>query len=125
MNSISILIIDDEKNVMSSLQRLFHDPKYKIFTATHPKDALTILQQNEIGIMICDYKLNETTGTDFLAETIPKWPDISRILLTGYFNSQIASHSLNKGEVYRFITKPWNDNELVQTIHASWKDINY
>ncbi len=122
MNKISMLILDDEQYVLSALRRLFHSSKYEVFTATTPSQAIEIIQKNTmIGIIICDQKLGDEKGTDFLSLTKAKWPDISRILLTGYFNSQIAEDSLLKGEVYRFVSKPWNDNDLVMTVETSWQ----
>ena len=122
MNKISMLILDDESHVLSALKRLFHSPKYEVFTAAAPSQAIEILEKNPtIGIIICDQKLGDEKGTDFLSITKLKWPDISRILLTGYFNSQIAEDSLLKGEVYRFVSKPWNDDELIMTVETSWQ----
>lgn len=121
MNKISLLILDDEKNVLSSLKRLFRGPQYDLHLASSPQEALEILGHKDIGIIISDYKMGPMKGTDFLAITKKKWPAISRILLTGYFNSQIAQSSLQEGEVYRFMTKPWNDDDLIMTVKNSWK----
>ncbi|MBI2646073.1 MAG: response regulator [Deltaproteobacteria bacterium] len=122
MNKISMLILDDEQYVLSALKRLFHSPKYDIFTAATTPQAIEILEKYPaIGIIICDQKLGDDKGTDFLSLTKTKWPDISRILLTGYFNSQIAEDSLLKGEVYRFVSKPWNDDDLRMTVETSWQ----
>ncbi len=122
MNKISMLILDDESHVLSALKRLFHSPKYEVFTAQAIPQAIEIIEQYpSVGIIICDQKLGEEKGTDFLSLTKAKWPDISRILLTGYFNSQIAEDSLLKGEVYRFVTKPWNDDDLIMTVETSWQ----
>ncbi|MBI3018309.1 MAG: response regulator [Deltaproteobacteria bacterium] len=122
MNKISMLILDDEQYVLSALKRLFHSPKYEVFTAATPSQAVEMLKQyTTIGIIICDQKLGGDKGTDFLSQTKVKWPDISRILLTGYFNSQIAEDSLLKGEVYRFVSKPWNDDDLMMTVETSWQ----
>ena len=122
MNKISMLILDDEQYVLSALKRLFHSPKYEVFTATTPSQAIEILEKTPtLGIIVCDQKLGSEKGTEFLSLTKTKWPDISRILLTGYFNSQIAADSLLKGEVYRFISKPWNDEDLIMTVETSWQ----
>ncbi len=122
MNKISLLILDDEQYVLSSLKRLFHSEKYELFTVQKSKDALKILEERPIGVIICDQKLHGTMdGTDFLSIVKKRWPDSSRILLTGYFNSQIAKNSILKGEVYRFISKPWNDEDLKMAIDNSWK----
>lgn len=121
MDKISLLILDDESLVLSSLKRLFHSAQYDVHTAQTPEEALALLKKNLIGVIICDQKLHNGEGTDFLAQVKKKWPDISRILLTGFFNSQIAQSSLLKGEVYRFITKPWNDDDMRITVENSWK----
>lgn len=121
MDKISLLILDDESLVLSSLNRLFRAPKYAVYTAQTPEEAFTHLEHHTIGVIICDQRLKDTQGTDFFATVKKKWPDVSRILLTGYFNSQIAQSSLLKGEVYRFITKPWNDDDMKIAIENSWK----
>src|SRR3989338_10317249 len=121
MKPVTLLAVDDEKFVLSSLKRLFREPKYTLYTASTTDEALEILEQHEIGVILCDYKMEPLRGTDFLEITRKKWPDISRILLTGYFNSQIAQSSLQKGAVYRFITKPWNDDDLKVTVENSWR----
>ena len=122
MDKITMLIVDDEQYVLSALKRLFHSPKYEVFCAQDPANALELLEKNpHIGVIVCDQKLGENEGTDFFAKTKATHPDISRVLLTGYFNSQIAQNSLLKGEVYRFVTKPWNDDDLMMTVENSWK----
>ena len=122
MEKISLLILDDEQYVLSALKRLFRTPKYELFTAQSPDQALEILKAKDIGVMICDQRLGHNTqGTDFLEQTKQQYPEISRILLTGYFSSQIAKQSVAKSEVYRFLTKPWNDEDLRITVDNSWQ----
>ncbi|MBI4040802.1 MAG: response regulator [Deltaproteobacteria bacterium] len=122
MEKISLLIVDDEKNVLSSLQRLFHDPAYEVYTATSSEEAFRLLKNHPIGVIICDQKLaGGAEGTDFLALTKVQWPDTSRILLTGFFNAHIAYESVKNGEVYRFLSKPWHDEDLKITVKNSWQ----
>jgi nitrogen-specific signal transduction histidine kinase/FixJ family two-component response regulator len=119
---IPLLIVDDEKYVLSSLTRLFHDrEKYEVHTAANEQEALEILEQHPIGVMICDQKLGSQSGTEFLKKTRGKWPDISRILLTAFYNFQMAEDLVSNAGVYRFISKPWNDDDLISSVENSWK----
>ena len=121
MNKISLLVLDDEKYVLSSLKRLFRHPKYDVHIASTAHEALQILEKQSIGVIIADYKMDTMDGAIFFSITKKKWPELSRILLTGYFDTQIAEKSLEMGEIYRFLTKPWNDHELRMTVENAWK----
>ncbi len=115
----TLLFVDDEENILSSLKRLFMDEKYEILTATSAEEGLKRLVDNEISLIISDQMMPGMKGVDFLAEVKDIAPDIVRILLTGYADLEATIAAINKGEVYRFITKPWNDKELVVTVRQS------
>jgi two-component system NtrC family sensor kinase len=114
---IKILCVDDEPNVLYSLRRLFLDDEYTILTANSANDAIAILQGNhDIQIVISDYRMPNMNGVEFLREVRTRWPDTVRIVLSGYADTASIVSAINEGEIYRFVPKPWNDDELKVTI---------
>ncbi|MBM2837739.1 MAG: response regulator receiver protein [Deltaproteobacteria bacterium] len=115
----TILFVDDEENILSSLVRLFRKENYDLLTATGGKDGLKIVESREISLVISDQMMPVMTGVDFLTRVKDISPDTIRIMLTGYADLEAAISAINKGEVYRFISKPWNDEELKLTVRQS------
>ncbi|WP_432823096.1 response regulator [Trichloromonas sp.] len=118
--TIKILFVDDEKNVLSSLRRLFMDSEYEILTAESGTAGLEILRQEEgIQVLLSDYRMPEMNGVDFLRAACEMKPDTVRIVLSGYADTAAVVAAINEGQIYKFIPKPWNEDELKLTIeHA-------
>lgn len=108
----NLLIIDDEKSILSSISRDLSGNNYNIFTSETAIEALSILEDSEIDLVICDYKLSNSNGAELLNIVSKKWPYITRILLTGFYDNNIINEAINKAGVYKFITKPWDIDEL-------------
>jgi two-component system, probable response regulator PhcQ len=115
----TILLVDDEKNILNSLIRLFINEDYEIITSTSGAEALEVFEESEVDLVISDHRMPGMTGVDFLARVKEISPDTIRIMLTGYADLQASIDAINKGEVYRFISKPWNDEELLLTVKQS------
>ena len=115
----TIMFVDDEQNILNSLVRLFRKEDYEIFTATSGAEALEIFEDNDISLVISDHRMPEMSGVEFLSKVVEASPDTIRIMLTGYADLQASIDAINKGEVYRFITKPWQDEELRLTVKQS------
>ena len=113
---IKILCVDDEPNVLHSLLRLFLDDEYKVLTALTAQEGFQILEKEHIQIVISDYRMPNMTGVEFLREVRTRWPDTVRIVLSGYADTASVVSAINEGEIYRFIPKPWNDDELKLTV---------
>jgi len=114
---IRILFVDDERNVLRSLERTFLDEDYEIMTANSGADGLqTLLEVSPIQVVISDYRMPEMTGVEFLREVCKKWPDTVRIVLSGYADTASIVAAINEGEIYKFIPKPWNEDDLKVTI---------
>jgi two-component system NtrC family sensor kinase len=110
---IRILFVDDERNVLKSLERTFLDEEYEILTASSGIDGLSILENvSPLQVVISDYRMPEMNGVDFLREVCKRWPDTVRIVLSGYADTASIVSAINEGEIYKFIPKPWNDDEL-------------
>jgi response regulator RpfG family c-di-GMP phosphodiesterase len=109
----TILFIDDEANILSALKRLFRPLGYNIFTAKSGAQALAILEKEPVDIVISDMRMPQMTGAEVLERIRGKWPDMVRILLTGYADITSTIAAINRGEIYRYIAKPWDDNDIV------------
>lgn len=115
---IKILCVDDERNVLKSLKRLFLDEDdYEIFLAESGRDGLEILEaEKNIRLVISDYRMPEMNGVEFLSTVCERWPETIRIVLSGYADTAAVVEAINLGQIYKFIPKPWNDEELKTTI---------
>ncbi|MCX8023230.1 MAG: response regulator [Syntrophorhabdaceae bacterium] len=114
---INILFLDDEIYVLNALRRLFHDEHYNVFTATSGKEAIEILRKEEMAVIVSDQRMPEMSGSEFLEKAREISPDSIRIILTGYADVNVAIDAINRGGAYRYITKPWNDDELIMLIN--------
>jgi response regulator RpfG family c-di-GMP phosphodiesterase len=112
----ALLFVDDEPNILSSLRRLFRQHSYKIFIANGGQEGLEILEKETIDLVISDMRMPVMDGAVFLTHVKARWPDTIRLLLTGYADIQSTIDAINRGEIYRYITKPWNDNDIVLVV---------
>lgn len=111
----SILFVDDEENNLTVFRTAFRR-FYNIFTAISAKDGLEIMRKNEIHLLITDQRMPEMTGIEFLEKVIPEFPLVIRMVLTGFSDVEAIIQAINKGRVYKYITKPWNTDELKLTM---------
>jgi two-component system NtrC family sensor kinase len=112
-----MLCVDDEENVLRSLKRLFMDEEYEILTAASGTDGLSILQSTDpVQVVLSDYRMPGMNGVEFLREVRCLSPATVRIVLSGYADSAAVVSAINEGQIYKFIPKPWNDDELRLTI---------
>ncbi len=118
-----ILFVDDETGVLQSLQRLFHREPYMVFTASSGKEALEMLARLEdVAVIISDQRMPEMGGTEFLIKSRELAPDAIRMLLTGYSDFQETVDAMNDGATTRFISKPWNGQELLHLVRDAVKE---
>ncbi len=120
---LSILYIDDEVNNLVAFKANFRRD-YKIFTTESVEEAFLLLRENNIQIIITDQRMPGKTGVDFLQDVIKEFPDPIRILLTGYSDIEVVIDAINKGQVFRYITKPFNELELKMTIENAMEVYN-
>ncbi len=117
---IRILYIDDEVNNLTSFKAAFRR-EYTIYTAESAAEGRKILEDETVDIIITDQRMPKVTGVEFLASIIDEYPDPIRILLTGYSDIEAVIAAINKGQVFRYITKPWSEQELRMTIENSYE----
>ncbi len=120
----TILCVDDEKNILSSLKRLLRKEGYRLLTAPGGAEGLKLLEENSVHLVISDQRMPRMDGTQFLAKVKEGYPDAIRIILTGYTDVDSITESINKGHVYKFLLKPWNDQSLKLEIKQALEQYN-
>lgn len=117
---ITVLYVDDEENNLISFKATFR-LKYKILTAINGATAIDLVKNNHIDIIITDQRMPEMTGVALLEEIIKINPEPMRILLTGYADMGAVVDAVNKGKIYHYLSKPWNETELDETIQKAYE----
>jgi response regulator RpfG family c-di-GMP phosphodiesterase len=108
----TVLCVDDEQNILNALKRLLRKDGYRLLTASSGDEGVRILEQNEVHVVISDQRMPDMSGMEFLARVKECYPDALRIVLTGYTEVDSITESINKGHIYKFFLKPWNDQSL-------------
>ncbi len=116
-SNLTLLFVDDEPGILSSLRRLFRPQGYRILIAESGQAGLDILEKENVDLVISDMRMPEMDGATFLKNVRQRWPNVVRILLTGYADITSTVSAINEGEIYRYISKPWDDNEIVQVVN--------
>ncbi|MDX1252968.1 MAG: response regulator [Gammaproteobacteria bacterium] len=117
----ALLLVDDEEGILSSLTRLFRRDGYRIFRANSGKAALEVLAQNSVNVVISDQRMPEMTGTELLSRVKELYPDTIRIVLSGYTELNSITEAINRGAIYKFLTKPWDDESLRTTVQEAFR----
>ncbi|WP_342117441.1 HD domain-containing phosphohydrolase [Pseudoduganella sp. OTU4001] len=116
---MTILCVDDEPNILSSLRRLFRGKGYQVLTAESGAEGLQLLEKETVDLVISDMRMPEMDGARFLAKVRERWPNTVRLLLTGYSDVQSIQDAINCGEIYRYITKPWDDSDILLIVRQA------
>ena len=115
----TLLFVDDEPGILSALRRLFRPHGYRIFIAESGAAGLEILAKESVDLVISDMRMPEMDGAAFLKEVRNRWPQVMRILLTGYADITSTVAAINQGEIYRYVAKPWDDNEIITIVREA------
>ncbi|MEM9904404.1 MAG: response regulator [Cyanobacteria bacterium P01_D01_bin.44] len=114
-----MLVVDDEPDNLDLLYRTFRR-EYKVLRAASGVEALEVLAaEGEVAVIISDQRMPEMKGTEFLSKTVPTFPDTVRIILTGFTDVEDLVEAINAGQVYRYITKPWDPEELRNVVQRA------
>jgi diguanylate cyclase (GGDEF)-like protein len=108
----TLLLVDDEPSIVSSLKRLLRGDGYRILTANSGKEGLQLLAEHTVDLIVSDQRMPEMTGVEFLRQVRQLYPDTVRIVLSGYTELQTVTDAVNGGAIYKFLTKPWDDEQL-------------
>jgi DNA-binding response OmpR family regulator len=107
-----VLLVDDEDSILAALRRLLRREPYETITARSAQEALRYMEDKPVDVIISDQRMPGTTGTELIHEIRKRWPSTLRIILSGYSEVSSIIAAINEGEIYKFISKPWNDEEL-------------
>jgi DNA-binding NtrC family response regulator len=110
-----IMVVDDEPANLRLLERLFRRD-YQVITAASGAEALRLLEQHDVALLITDQRMPGMTGIELLKRTAELRPHMVRIILTGYTDADALVEAINCGQVYKYVTKPWNNDELQLTV---------
>lgn len=114
-----ILLVDDEAIVLRAIERHLATEAYHLLTATSARQALDILERTPVHVLISDFRMPEMDGGEFLKIAAERWPDTVRMVLSGYADIPSVISAINEGEIYRFITKPWQGTELKTIVRCA------
>lgn len=117
--SDTVLFVDDEEYVLNSLHRLFADNGIKILKATNAYDALELFNKEDIAVIVSDNQMPGMKGIELLSKVKERSPDTLKIMMTAFADLSTAVDAINRGEVFRFITKPWDDNALMHIVEEA------
>ncbi|RAU21623.1 sigma-54-dependent Fis family transcriptional regulator [Paramagnetospirillum kuznetsovii] len=115
-----ILVVDDEKQSQEALRRVLSD-EFQVLTASTAEDAEAVLEQEMVHAILCDQRMPGTQGVDFLKTVRARWPDPVRMIISGYSDAEDIIAGVNEAGIYRYITKPWEPAELVETLRGALK----
>jgi response regulator RpfG family c-di-GMP phosphodiesterase len=119
-SKINVLYVDDEENNLLAFKASFRRD-FNVFTAISADEGSKILAGNEIHVLITDQRMPGTLGTELLAQAVKDYPDQIRILLTGFSDIEAIKDAINRGQIYHYLQKPWNDEELRSTIKNAFE----
>ncbi|MCY7305653.1 MAG: EAL domain-containing protein [Rhodoferax sp.] len=119
-DELHLLLLDDEENILSALRRVLRREGYRVHTTTSPMEAYEILATHPIGVVLSDQRMPRMNGTEFLQQVKRLYPLTVRMVLSGYSELQTVQDAVNKGSIWRFLSKPWNDDALRDQIRLAF-----
>lgn len=117
----TLLLVDDEENILTALKRLLRRDGYRILATPDPAKAFELLAQHPVGVVVSDQRMPQMSGTELLREIKNLYPDTIRIVLSGYTDLKSVTDAINEGAIYRFLTKPWDDDQLREAIREAFR----
>ena len=117
----TLLLVDDEENITNAMVRLLRRDGYNILRANSGKAGLDLLTQHKVGVIISDQRMPEMTGVEFLSRVKELYPDTVRIVLSGYTELNSVTDAINRGAIYKFLTKPWEDDLLRANVEEAFR----
>jgi DNA-binding NtrC family response regulator len=117
----TILVVDDEQSIRVALAWVLESAGYTVHAASSGAEALRILSEQPIQLVISDYVMPDMTGVELFMLLRERYPNICRIMITGQADKDVVVRSINEGEIYRFIQKPWDNSVLRVTIHFAFE----
>lgn len=119
--SRTLLLVDDEEYILSALKRILRRSNYHVLTAENAREGLRLLAENHVDVVISDQRMPGMTGVEFLRLVKDLHPDSVRMMLSGYTDLQSVTDAINEGAIYKFLTKPWDDEHLLANIEEAFR----
>lgn len=116
---IRVLYLDDEEANLFSFKAAFRR-EFEVHTCLEPHQAVRLLDEHDFRVVLSDQRMPRISGVEFFELIMPDHPDVSRVLVTGYADTDAVVDAINKGQVYRFVSKPWNEEELRNVIRSGF-----
>ena len=123
MKRYTILVVDDKKSILYSIKHVLKNENYHLLTAQSGIEGLRLLKKHNVQLVISDHKMPGMTGVEFLKQVKVLYPEILTIMLTAYDDTEIAIDAINEAGVYKFILKPWENNDLIITIRRALESL--
>jgi len=117
-----IMFVDNAANVLEILKWIFNDEPYKVFVSESPEEALNTIKDTEFAVVLTDQKLPEMSGTEFLRMVKKRSPYTVGIIMTESIEPEMALDAIDRGYVYRFVIKPWNQEELKEAVRTAFEN---
>jgi len=117
----TLLLLDDENNILRALTRVLRRDGYRILTTTSVHEAFSLLAENNVQVIISDQRMPDMSGTEFLSRVKGIYPDTVRIVLSGYTDLKSVTEAINEGSIYKFLTKPWDDKEIREHVQKAFQ----
>lgn len=121
MNTRTLLLVDDEENILNALKRLLRRDGYTILTASSGAQGLELLDAHQVGVILSDQRMPGMIGAEFLEHAAKKQPDTIRLMLSGYTELESVTDAINRGALYKFLTKPWDDDLLRENVRQAFE----
>jgi putative two-component system response regulator len=112
----TVMFVDDEEIILECMKSIFGEKNFKVVTESNPRSALERIKQEDIAVIVSDQKMPGMSGIEFLSQVKDLSPDTTKILMTGFADFQTAVDAINTGGVFRFILKPWKNDDLIKTV---------
>lgn len=117
----TLLLLDDETNILRALTRVLRRDGYRILSTTSVQEAFSLLAENHVQVIISDQRMPEMSGTEFLSRVKAIHPDTVRIVLSGYTDLKSVTEAINEGSIYKFLTKPWDDKQIREHVQKAFQ----
>ncbi|NQD94721.1 response regulator, partial [Pseudomonas sp. CrR25] len=117
----TLLLLDDEENILRALARVLRRDGYQILIANRAQDAFALLAKHEVQVILSDQRMPEMNGTEFFSRVKDLYPETIRIVLSGYTDLKSVTDAINQGAIYKFLTKPWDDAQLRATVAQAFQ----
>lgn len=121
MDKLTLLCVDDDESILRALQRLLRSENYRVLTANSAQEAQDLLATETIEVVMVDQRMPDMNGSDLLTKIKIDYPDKLRLVLSGFADVASILDAVNEGEIYRFLVKPWNDDELKVTLRQCFE----